>query len=98
MHGVYHQHYPHQNAHEEKGRNLFLEEQQTVQLQSLHSFFPSVEVIPDRLTRGSSPHVFDFVRRFAVRGSCSRKENRSESGEGEVEGKWREGVERGHPR
>lgn len=90
---------PHQNAHEEKGRKLFLEEQQTVQLQmSWRSFFPSVEVILDRLTRGSSLHVFDFVRRFAVRGSCSRKENRSESGEGEVEGKWREGVERGHPR
>lgn len=90
---------PHQNAQEAKGPRLFLEEQQTLQLQmSLHAFFPSVEVILDRLTRGSSPHVFDFVRRFAVRGSCARKENRSESGEGEVEGKWREGVERGHPR
>lgn len=86
---------PHQNADEEKGCKLFLEVQSQM---SSHSFFPSVEVILDRLTRGSSLHVFDFVRRCAVRGSRSRKENRSESGEGEVEGKWREGVERGHPR
>lgn len=61
-------------------------------------FFPSVEVILDRLTRSSSPHGSDFVRRAEVKGSCSRKEKGSESVEGGVKEKWREGVERGHPR
>lgn len=121
---------PHQNAREEKGHKLFLEEQQKLQLQmSLrggggrealffdafwqtcsqsaffplllspvqHFFLPSVEVILDRLTRSSSPHVHDFVRRAEVKGSGNRKKG-SESGEGGVKEKWREGVERGHPR
>lgn len=57
-----------------------------------------MEVILDRLTRSGSLHVLDFVRSSVVKGSRSRKENGSESGEGEVKGKWREGVERGHPR
>lgn len=61
-------------------------------------FSPSVEVILDRLTRSSSSHGSDFVRRAEVKGSCSRKEKGSESVEGGVKEKWREGVERGHPR
>lgn len=63
-----------------------------------HFFFPSVEVILDRLTRNSSLLVSDFMRRAEVKGSGSRKEKGSESGEGGVKEKWREGVERGHPR
>lgn len=57
-----------------------------------------MEVILDRLARSSSPHVSDFVRRAEVKGSRRRKEKGSESGEGGVKEKWREGVERGHPR
>lgn len=41
--------------------------------------------------------MHDFVRRAEVKGSGNRKKG-SESGEGGVKEKWREGVERGHPR
>lgn len=57
-----------------------------------------MEVILDRLTRSSSLHGSDLVRRAEVKGSRSRKEKGSESGEGGVKEKWSEGVERGHPR
>lgn len=56
--------------------------------------FPSVEVILDRLTRSSSPHVLDFVRSSAVKGSHSRKGEREwewrQRSKGEMEGGGRE--------
>lgn len=62
-------------------------------------FFPSSGGSDSRQADAEQPvSVSDFVRRAEVKGSRSRKEKGSESGEGGVKEKWREGVERGHPR